>query len=430
MKVIFQLFGLGIVLWLSGLTSTTVPAQEVLLVTTLATNLPGSATLGGIAVDGAGNAYIADGWNAVLKVTPAGVASVFVGNPTNIGYANGTGTNALFSSPLDVALDRAGNFYVPDGNHVIRKVTPAGVTSTFAGQGGAGYRDGPKASALFSWPYCVAVDNPGNVFVTDQNYYTIRMIGTNGTVGTLAGSKWNTGYADGIGTNALFNHPQGIAADNAGNVYVADQHNNVIRKLALDSTGTNWVVSTIAGRPGVFGYADGVGTNALFSYPTRITVDNANRLYVTDGNNEMVRKLALDSTGTNWVVCTLAGGGTGGDTDGIGTNAHLYNPTGIAVDNWGKVYVADSGSSPLYWNALRLGVPYPVSVQMVRVIRSAQQVVLSWPASAAGFVLETSATASDAFWTPITTGIVTVGASCFLTNAITSDAAFYRLHHP
>jgi sugar lactone lactonase YvrE len=423
MKIVFQFFVLGMALWLCGPTVTPANGQELLLITTLTTNWSIIEKPVGVALDGAGNVYGSDMLCSIWKLTPAGVLSTFAGNTTNWGYANGNGANARFSGPTGVALDRAGNLYVADlENHVVRKITPAGVVSTFAGQqGSSGYRDGPKASALFSEPYYIAVDGPGNVYVTDDGNYAIRKIGTNGLVSTLAGSRYYTGYADGVGTNALFYRPNGIAADSAGNVYVADggftSGNNVIRKLALDNTGTNWVVSTLAGQAGPGGYADGVGANALFLQPNGVAVDDAGNVYVADEDNNLIRKVTA-----NGMVSTLAGQHIHGTGDGVGTNAFFYGPMSIAVDGTGKVYVGDVGNY-----ALRLGVPYPVPLQ-VRL--SAQQAVLSWPASAAGFVLETSPTASDASWTPITTGIVTVGASCFLTNALTADTAFYRLHHP
>jgi hypothetical protein len=302
------------------------------------------------------------------------------------------------------------------------------VVSTFAGYPGwLGYQDGPKVSARFTYPNYLAVDGPGNVYLTDDGNYAIRMISTNGLVSTIAGSRWSSGYVDGPGTNALFSGPQGIAVDSAGSVYVADAGgltfgNNVIRKLTVDSTGTNWVVNTLAGQAGVSGYADGEGTNAMFRNPWVVALDSAGNLHVADRDNKLVRKIT-----TNGVVSTLAGGYLHGDSvDGIGTNAKFNAPVSIAVDGTSKVYVGDVGNY-----SLRLGVPYPPRLQVVPSL-SSEQGVLSWAASIAayGFVLQSSAPTLAGPWMPITTGIVTNGLDCFLTNTLSTGNAFYRLRHP
>ena len=284
----------------------------------------------GVAVDGAGNVYVADRYNhRIRKITTSGVVSTLAGSGTP-GNADGTGTSAQFYNPTGVAVDGAGNVYVADlSNHRIRKITTSGVVSTLAGST-SGYTDGTGTSAKFKNPSGVAVDGAGNVYVADEYNHRIRKITTSGVVSTLAGST--SGYTDGTGTSAQFYNPFGVAVDGAGNVYVADQGNHRIRKIT-----TSGVVSTLAGSTS--GYTDGTGTSAKFAYPFGVAVDGAGNVYVGDYNNQRIRKITASG-----VVSTLAGNGTYGYTDGTGTSAKFKNPTGIAVDGAGNVYVADESN--------------------------------------------------------------------------------------
>ena len=163
-----------------------------------------------------------------------------------------------------MAVDSAGNVYVADTyNHTIRKITPAGVVSTLAGLAGScGSADGTGANARFYYPYGVAVDSAGNVYVADTDNHTIRKITPGGVVSTLAGLAGSSGSADGTGANARFHYPSGVAVDSAGNVYVADTDNHTIRKITPAG-----VVSTLAGLAGSYGSADGTGANARFYQP-------------------------------------------------------------------------------------------------------------------------------------------------------------------
>ena len=280
-----------------------------------------------VAVDGAGNVYVADLSNhRIRKITTSGVVSTLAGSGTS-GYTDGTGTSAQFNSPTGVAVDGAGNVYVADqGNHRIRKITTSGVVSTLAGST-YGYTDGTGTSAKFYNPFGVAVDGAGNVYVADQGNHRIRKITESGVVSTLAGSTY--GYTDGTGTSAKFAYPFGVAVDGAGNVYVADYNNQRIRKITASG-----VVSTLAGS--TYGYRDGTGTSAQFAYPFGVAVDGAGNVYVADESNHRIRKITASG-----VVSTLAGSGTSGNADGTGTSAKFKNPTGVAVDGAGNVYVGD-----------------------------------------------------------------------------------------
>lgn len=289
----------------------------------------------GIATDTAGNVYVADRLNhAIRKVTPDGLVGTLDGTAGVFGDAGQSGETGRFYSPGGIATDSAGNVYVPDWfSNTIRKITSAGVASTLAGTAGVfGNVDGSGAAASFYRPRNVATDSADNVYVVDASH-AIRKITPAGVVSTLAGMAGVSGSADGIGAAARFNIPIGIATDRSGNVYVADGYNNTIRKITPAG-----LVSTLAGTAGVFGYADGIGAAASFKTPGGIATDGAGNVYVADFYNNAIRKIT--PTG---VVSTLAGvAGAPGFTDGIGAAARFTNPSVIATDGMGNVYVNDA----------------------------------------------------------------------------------------
>jgi sugar lactone lactonase YvrE len=241
----------------------------------------------GVSVDEGGTVYVADTYNnTIRKITPARSVSTLAGAAGIAGFADGVAGAARFSQPGAVAVDSNGVLYVADGgNNSIRRITPGGVVGTLAGWTNAGYADGVGTNALLNGPAGVAVDGMGNVFVADTGNNTIRKIATNGVVSTLAGLAGTAGHADGVGTNAQFNGPAGVALDAAGNVFVADTYNYTIRRVASDGT-----VTTIAGAPGQYGYRDGASTNALFDLASGIAVDGRGNVYVADTDNNVIRK--------------------------------------------------------------------------------------------------------------------------------------------
>src|SRR5262245_25266645 len=262
-----------------------------------------------VAVDSAGNLYVAEqGNNTISKVTPAGSVTTLAGRPGSFGSADGMGSAARFNGPSAAAVDYAGNVYVADTfNCTIRKVTPAGEVTTLAGQPGtAGSADGMGSVARFDFPFGVGVDNSGNVYVADSDNHTVRKVapvGTNWVVTTLAGRAGVFGSANGTGSVARFNFPDAVAGDSAGNLYVSDGFNHTIRKMT--PAGTNWMVTTLAGAAGVRGSADGTNSTARFAEPGGLTFDSAGNLYVADYANHTIRKVTPE--GTNWVVTTVAG---------------------------------------------------------------------------------------------------------------------------
>ncbi len=300
--------------------------------------------LAAVAADSSGNAYVADtGNHTIRKVTAAGVVTTLAGKSGISGSLDGTGTAATFNSPSGIAVDSAGNVYVADTlNHTIRKVTSAGVVTTLAGSAGAtGSADGVGNVARFFWPQGLSLDATGaNLYLADTNNNTIRKIViSSATVSTLAGLARQPGSADGTGSAARFFAPSDVAVDKNGNLYVADTDNGTIRSIT--SAG---VVTTLAGLVGSTGAADGVGSAARFNQPSALDVDGLFNVYVVDTDNHAIRKI-VSAAG---VVSTIAGlPGTTGSTDGIGSVARFNYPTGIAVNSAGDLFIADTNNSTL-----------------------------------------------------------------------------------
>jgi sugar lactone lactonase YvrE len=265
--------------------------------------------------------------NVISFTTSAGTAdttvtvSTFAGTGT-AGFVNGTGTNASFNSPLGTAVDAQGNVYVSDSfNHVIRKITAAGVVSTFAGTGTLGFTGGTAATAKFYSPQGIAVDAAGNVYVADQGNNAIYKITQAGVVTILAGSGTG-GASNGTGGAATFNSPQGIAVDAAGNVYVADRNNNLIRKITPAG-----VVTTLAGS-GSAAFINAEGTSAAFNRPVAVAVDATGNVYVADQGNSAIRKITPAGAASSFI--------------GNGAVAKLLNtPAGLAIDAQNNIYITD-----------------------------------------------------------------------------------------
>ena len=297
----------------------------------------------GVAVDTAGNLFIADSWNSnVRKVTPGGVISTVAGNGTP-GYSGdgGPAASAMLNYPTGVAVDAAGNLFIADeANNRVRKVNPGGVISTVAGNGTQGYSGdgGPATSAELYYPYGVAVDTAGNLFIADEGNNRIRMVTPGGVISTVAGNGifgFSGHNGDGgPATSAMLAAPEDVAVDTAGNLFIADTWSNSVRKVTPGG-----MISTVAGN-GTGGYSGdgGPATSAILAAPEDVAVDTAGNLFIADDGNQRIRMVTPGG-----VISTVAGNGTGGYSGdgGPATSAELYYPSGVAVDTAGNLFIAD-----------------------------------------------------------------------------------------
>jgi len=303
----------------------------------------------GIVVDANGNMYVGDSHNhRIRKVSSTGYTTTLAGSGS-LGFADGTLAAATFNYPMGVAVDKLGNVYVASSG--IRKINPlSGEVSTLAGSSSQGFADGVGAEAIFNAPIGVAVDDFGNVYVGDKNNHRVRKIKPDGNVTTFAGNR-TAGYVDGLGTNAMFFSPSGVAVDASMNVYVADENDHRIRKISPLG-----VVSTLAGS-GSRSFADGIGKLASFDTPIFLSVDLLGNVYVGDSGNNRIRKIT-----PNGVVTTLSGLATASFADGVGTNALFDRPFGTTVDREGNVYVADFNNNRIRKISVSLPLPGPLPV--------------------------------------------------------------------
>jgi len=267
------------------------------------------------------------------------------------GKDDGSITTATFSQPQGFAQDAAGSIYVTEktGNRIRKIDFSTGQVTTIAGdisaiRGVNGQTNANGTDARFNQPTDVVVDSHGNLFVTDMGNYGIRKITPAGDVTLFAGPVVRaTGMTDGTGTSARFNQPWGITIDSNDNLYVVDRVNHRIRKITPDA-----VVTTFAGT-GTAGSTDGAATAATFNNPTGIEIDSNGDFYIADGGGNRLRKI----TTSTMTVSTIAGSDTGGTTDGQGTSATFILPSGVAVDEYGVVYVSDKGYATIVGNKIR-----------------------------------------------------------------------------
>ena len=292
----------------------------------------------GVVCDGNGNLFVADADNGAIRkvVIATRVVTTLAGSPGEDGNVDGIGTAARFFQPRAVTSDGAGNLFVADyANSTIRKIViSTGAVTTLAGTPGSGSADGIGAGARFSFPEGLAWDGAGNLFVADTNSNTIRkVVISSGAVTTLAGAPGDPSTIDGAGPGARFAYPSGVVSGGAGNLFVSD--GSTVRKVVV-ATGE---VTTLAGLPGVSGSTDGTGSAARFAGPQGIASDGSGSLFVADTYNHTIRQVEVATE----VVTTLAGfPERHGSANGTGSAANFYGPEGVASDGAGRLFVADT----------------------------------------------------------------------------------------
>jgi sugar lactone lactonase YvrE len=306
----------------------------------------------GVAVDHSGNILVADSANhTIRRITPAGVVSTLAGLAGVEGSSDGTGSEARFSFPFGLAINSAGLIYVTDGRHTVRVVTPAGVVTTLAGSfGSTGSADGAAGAARFNSPKGIAVDRDGSLIVADAGNHTLRRITAAGVVTTFAGQVGVAGHADGPIATARFNLPGGVAIDATGQIHVADNGNFVLRRISLAG-----VVTTLAGAPGIPGTIDGTGNNARFEHLGGLAVEAGGTVYVTDADSNVVRRVTAAG-----VVSTVAGlVNRLGSENGSGPATRFNGPTGVAVSPAVDLIISDTSNHGIRQIVLNIPPPPP-----------------------------------------------------------------------
>jgi uncharacterized protein (TIGR03437 family) len=289
-------------------------------------------TPAGVAVDSAGNLYIADSLNGRIRMVAKGVITTVAGNGN--GFFSGDNVPATSASlyfPAGLAVDSAGDLYIADTlNYRIRKVS-GGVIATVAGNGVPGFSgdNGPATSAQLNSPQAIALDSAGDLYIADVSNYRIRKV-ADGVITTMAGGGSLLG--DNVpATSAQLVLPNGVAVDSAGNLYLADTRDGLIRKVS------NGVIATVAGnRQQSFSGDNSPATGAALNFPAGIAFDAAGNLYIADTGNNRIRKVS------NGTITTVAGGGGSSDDNIPATSAQLYGPTSVAVDPAGNLYFPDA----------------------------------------------------------------------------------------
>lgn len=281
--------------------------------------------------DDDGNIYVADNFNHVIrKIDTAGIVTTFAGRGTS-GYQDGTNTNSAFYVPTGLALDADGNLYVSEQfNRRIRKITPEGVVTTFAGSGSIGNIDGNGTNASFTQPMGIAMDKNGYLYVADLGAHCIRRISPSGNVITFAGFANSSGYINGVTNAARFTFPRSIAVDENDNVFITDGGNYMVRVIS-----NNGMVYTYAGT-NTIGFKDGFQFNSLFGGLGGLAFDKSGILYVADTGNNCIRRIEKNS-----LVSTVTGVTNAGFVDGIVQQAQFTTPYGLVFDKDNNLLVTE-----------------------------------------------------------------------------------------
>jgi sugar lactone lactonase YvrE len=312
----------------------------------------------GIAVDSSGNLFIADTFNN--RVREVAASTGFINTVAGNGIATfsgdgGPATSASLSGPIGVAVDSSGNLFIADTNNQRIREVAAGVINTVAGNGIATFSGdgGPATSASLLYPYGVAVDASGNLFIADTDNERIREVAA-GVINTVAGNGTaGFGGDSGPATSASLNYPYGLAVDASGNLFIADTSNNFIREVAA-STG---IINTVAGNgTQLFGGDGSPATSASLNSPEELTLDGSGNLFISDGRNNRIRRVDASTS----IITTVAGGGPccalGDGGPATSANLNLGNAAGVAVDTSGNVFIADSNNQRIREVAALTGI--------------------------------------------------------------------------
>lgn len=295
-------------------------------------SLAGFGTPYGMAFDASDNLFVCDRTNNSIRKITADQVSTVAGNGQVVGgYQNGNGVNAKFIWPVGIKTDSQGNFIISDLSS-IRIMNKNGDVSTFVGSQSVGFKDGVGADAAFTSAEGIVIDQNEELYIVDNENSSIRKVTPSGMVTTLAGDGTRS-FQDGVGTSAQFYEPYGIAMDKSNNLYVSDTFNNRIRKITPNGT-----VTTYAG-DGVEGYRDGSLTTARFYYPRGLAFDVDGNLLVVERGNHRIRKISISGQ-----VTTLAGDGTPGKVDGKAMSAKFKEPTDIAINSKGEIFISEQGN--------------------------------------------------------------------------------------
>jgi sugar lactone lactonase YvrE len=298
-------------------------------------------SVGSIAVDSKGNIFFTDGYaNRIRKVAPDGYIMIVAGNGTRGFGGDGGPATAAQLAPASIAVDSAGNLFIADyWNHRIRKVVPSGLITTIAGNGARGFGGdgGPATSALLAAPKCVAVDFAGNLYIADSGNNRIRKVTPDGVITTLAGNgnKGNRGD-DGQAPYAQLNDPSEVAVDSAGDLFIVDSGNHCIRKITPDRLITTVAGGNVKGKS-FLGGDNGPATSAKLQNPSGAALDSVGNLYIADQGNHRIRKVTPAG-----IISTIAGGGLKSPKDEVlAASASLERPHSIVVDSAGNLYYVD-----------------------------------------------------------------------------------------
>jgi sugar lactone lactonase YvrE len=367
----------------------------------------------GLALDSVGNVFIADSANHCLRqLTPAGNVTTIAGRAGDYGSNDGGLGIARFDTPSALAVARDGTLFISDtGNNTIRRRAANGTVSTFAGFAGTpGSTNGVGPVARFNAPLGLALAANGDLFVADSGNHVIRRISSGGSVTTFAGGAELWGAADGKGDQARFNGPVGLVFDRAGNLLVADSFNHAIRKITPDGT-----VTTLAGKLGEDGYADGAAGDARFGAPAELAFDPNGNLFVTDGWYDTLRKITPNGT-----VSTVAGlVGTEGSADGSYGGARFFNPYGLVATPTGSLIVSDT------YNELIREVITPFTLSAKRTANS--PTVIHWESIAGRTYRVLVRDSLSTPWQPLGADLTATGAAAEATDPAAANARFYQV---